>query len=206
MRKRSNEEWQVELRSPGPARDAALVDLHALLLSGLPYALSKWLSRDDPRLAPLVEETAQDTLLRILSRLDTFENRSQFTTWVYTIAVRVALTELRRKRWENISLEGIADGEYEPRDRKTLPERHSERADLKARLVRMVAEELTARQRQGFEAMVLQRLPLEEIARRLNTNRNALYKLLHDARLRIRRRLESEGLSAVEVLEIFDNE
>lgn len=53
------------------------------------------------------EETAQETLLRVLDRLDSFEGRSQFMTWVYTIAVRIALTELRRKRWKNVSLESM---------------------------------------------------------------------------------------------------
>ena len=45
---------------------------------------------------------------------------------------------------------------------------------------------------------------MEEAARRLKTNRNALYKLLHDARLRLKQRLQTEGLTAQEVLEAFE--
>jgi RNA polymerase sigma-70 factor (ECF subfamily) len=41
---------------------------------------------------------------------------------------------------------------------------------------------------------------MEEAARRLGTNRNALYKMLHDARLRIKKRLAAEGLSPEDVL------
>ncbi|NOH03849.1 MAG: hypothetical protein HND47_18735 [Chloroflexi bacterium] len=35
--------------------------------------------------------------------MDTFEGRSLFTTWVHKIAIRIALTELRRKRWRDAS-------------------------------------------------------------------------------------------------------
>jgi RNA polymerase sigma-70 factor (ECF subfamily) len=44
---------------------------------------------------------------------------------------------------------------------------------------------------------------MEEVAHRMGTSRNALYKLLHDARVRLRHRLEREGLPPQEVLEMF---
>jgi RNA polymerase sigma-70 factor (ECF subfamily) len=53
-------------------------------------------------------------------------------------------------------------------------------------------------------AIILHGLPMSEVARQMNTNRNALYKLLHDARLRLKKRLESEGLSPNEVMASFD--
>lgn len=206
MPKRTNEQWLAELRNPGAAQDAALMDLRAIILSGLPYALSPYLRQDDPRFEALAEETAQDTLLRVLDRLDDFQGRSQFTTWVYTIAVRVALTELRRKRWENISLEGLLEDEDQPApsglaaDPDPSPERQVEGSDMLVRVRRIIEEELTGKQRQALIALAIQGMPMEEAARRLGTNRNALYKLLHDARLRIKLRLAAEGLSPEEVL------
>ena len=96
MMTRTNEAWLEELRSTGKLHEDALNDLRQIIQKGLPYALSRWLSADDPLFQPLVDEVTQETLLRVLDQLDTFEGRSQFTTWVHKIAVRAALTELRR--------------------------------------------------------------------------------------------------------------
>jgi len=64
-----------------------------------------------------------------------------------------------------------------------------------------IAEELTDRQREAMVAVMFEGMPLEEAARRMGTNRNALYKLLHDARKKLKKRIEAEGLSPQKVLE-----
>ena len=69
---------------------------------------------------------------------------------------------------------------------------------------RLISAELTDKQRQALIAVRVQGLPLEEVARRMGTNRNALYKLLHDARQRLKRKMEAEGLSAEDVLAAFE--
>jgi len=209
MTKRSNEVWLSDLRSEGERREAALGDLRAIILSGLPYALSKWLSPGDPRFEALVEEVAQETLLRVMDNLDSFEGRSQFTTWVHKIAVRIALTELRRKRWENMSLEddsresglALVDMLVAP---EPDPEQSAEAAGMIEILRRILLEELTEKQQQAMVAIAIQGMPMEEVARRLGTNRNALYKVMHDARLRLKNRLAMEGLSPEDVLEAFE--
>ena len=98
MEKRSNEAWLSDLRAEGEIKSAAIEDLRAIIAKGLPYALSRWLSPSVPQFHALVDEVTQETLLRVLDQMGTFEGRSQFTTWVHKIAVRIALTELRRKR------------------------------------------------------------------------------------------------------------
>lgn len=204
--------WLNDIQAGGDQRDTALSDLRQVILNGLPYALSKWLPPNDPRLAGLVEGVAQDTLLRVLNRLDTFEGRSQFTTWVQKIAVRIALTELRRKRWENVSLDELLEGEDSLPvtglmidHQASTPEEMVEEADMLVRVQRIIAEELTDKQRQAMMAIAIKGMPLEEVARRMGTNRNALYKLMHDTRLRLKRRLAQEGLSPGEVLAVFEN-
>ncbi len=207
---RSNEEWIRALRSPGPAQEAALTDLRAVITKGLPYALSKYLSPGDPAFDSLVENTAQETLLRVIEKLDTFEGRSKLTTWVQKIAVRLALTELRRKRWEDVSLEGLVDPEGSL-DRLDLmaqgdasPEDRAERADLAERVMQIIQEELTDKQRDAMIAIAIHGMPISVVADKMDTNRNALYKLLHDARLRLKRRMAREGLSPEEVLASFE--
>jgi RNA polymerase sigma-70 factor (ECF subfamily) len=210
MTTRTNEAWLSDLSSSGEAREAALEDLRSIVQKGLPYALSRWLSTDEPQFNSLVEEVTQETLLRVLDQLNSFEGRSQFTTWVHKIAVRIALTELRRKRWRDASLDELTENEDIPpppgllADPQAGPETSAERADMIVRVRRIIDEELTERQRQALLLLGVQDMPMEDAARKLKTNRNALYKLLHDARLRLKNRLSMEDINAHEVLALFE--
>ncbi len=210
MTSRSNDNWLNDLRADGPRRENAITDLREVVQHGLPYALSRWLSPNDPLFNPLVEEVTQETLLRVLDQLDTFEGRSMFTTWVHKIAVRIALTELRRKRWQDASLDEMVDNEDLPApprlmaDRSPGPDVITERGDMSERIRRIIDQELTPKQRKALILLGIQDIPLEEAAKRMKTNRNALYKLLHDARLRLKRRLTAEGLTPQEVLAAFE--
>ncbi len=210
MPTRTNEQWIAELKNGGSAREAALEDLRAVIQKGLPYALSRWLSPDQPQFNSLVEEVTQETLLRVLDQLGTFEGRSQFTTWVHKIAVRIALTELRRKRWRDSSLDELTENEDAPpppgllADSHAGPETSAERADMLARVRRIIEEELTDRQREALVLLGVRDMPMEDAARKLKTNRNALYKLLHDARVRLKSRLSMEDIAPHEVLALFE--
>lgn len=101
---RSNDEWLADLRATDDRRESALADLRALILRGLPFALGGKLSPEHPALDALTEDVAQETLLKVLTHLDSFEGRSLFVTWVQKIAVREALGELRRRRWQDVPL------------------------------------------------------------------------------------------------------
>ena len=70
MPTRSNETWLSDLRADGELRENALTDLREVIQHGLPYALSRWLSPDNPLFEPLVEEVTQETLLRVLDQLE----------------------------------------------------------------------------------------------------------------------------------------
>ena len=195
MDKRTNEEW--------------LADLRAIILRGLPYAIAGRLDPNSPESEALVEEVVQETLMRVLEHLDTFEGRSQFTTWAHKIAVRAALTDLRRVRWREVPLPemGMNDDEdnsyHELPDHQASTEDQIDRKDMMKRVNRIIMEELTDKQRQALMA-TMEGFPLEEAARRMGTNRNALYKMMHDARLRLKKRLEKEGLTPQEVLSVFE--
>ena len=210
MSPRTNDQWLEDLRVTGPSQEAALADLRAVILRGLPYALANWLSPNDPQFAPLAEEVAQETLLRTLARLDTFEGRSKFTTWVQKIAVRIALTELRRRKWRDVSLDELVDNDVSPPPARLMadyapgPESIVEGVDMLERLRRIISEELTEKQRQAMIAISIKGMPLEEVASRMGTNRNALYKLMHDTRLRLKHRLAQEGLTPEDVQAIFE--
>ncbi len=210
MEKRTNEEWIADLRAGGDQQAQALEDLRAIILRGLPYAIAGKIAPNSPESEALTEDVAQETLLSVLKYLGTFEGRSQFTTWAHKIAVRAALTELRRRRWREVPLpemEMNEDGDSSYRelaDDQPSPEEQSERKDMMKRVNRIIMEELTEKQRQAMMAVAMHGFPLEEAAQKLGTNRNTLYKLMHDARLKLKHRLEKEGMTPQQVLSVFE--
>jgi RNA polymerase sigma-70 factor (ECF subfamily) len=192
----------------GPERDKALAELRVVLVRGLRGALA---GRAGGGFDPAaIEDFAQDALVKILGNLDSFRGESRFTTWAQKIAVRVAFTELRRKRWRDVSLQDLVAryGAAKARmdtlaDPSPTPEQLLSQQVLPATLERFIVEELTDRQRQALVAVEIEEMPLEEVARRMNTNRNALYKLLHDARRRLKRRVMAEGISPHDLLAVI---
>ena len=204
---RTNEEWLADLR--GVDQEGALADLRDILTRGLRYALVNRVPYN--QLDELVEDSVQDALVKIMQNLDSFRGESRLTTWAQKIAVREALTELRRQRWKDIKLEDLmpeeGSGDFTPAiltDPGASPESEALRNSMVEIVQRLIMEELTDRQREAMLAVMVGGMPLEEVARRMNTNRNSLYKLMHDARQRLRRRLAGEGLSPEEVLAVFD--
>ena len=206
---RTNAEWLADLRAETNARAMALTDLRAVIAAGLPYALSGWLAPSDPQFDALAEDVTQETLLKVLAHLDSFQGRSQFTTWVQKIAVRIALTELRRRRWKDVSLDSLMTDEGEepmPAAQSNIapdPARAAEQSEMLAMIQRIIAEELTEKQRIAIVATRINEMPIERVAQQMGMERNALYKLLHDARLRLKKRMEREGLTPDEVLAAF---
>lgn len=206
MPERSNEAWVVVLSQPGPERDQALDELRVLLVRGLGYALNQRRGVDEA----LIEDLVQDALMKILDALDQFRGESQFTTWAQKIAVNLAYTELRRRRWANVSLDEIIDnpeGVFIPSfmtDPAAGPEQQAVQKAVLATVHKAIYEDLTERQRQALVAVKVKGMPLEEVARRMDTNRNALYKLLHDARQRLKEALLDKGLSPEEALAAFE--
>lgn len=191
-----------------PEADKALADLRVVLVRGLKAALTGRAGGDFDPVA--VEDFAQDALVKILGNLDSFRGESHFTTWAQKIAVRVAFTELRRKQWRDVSLQDLVSRYDATKTRlDTLadplptPEQLMSRQVTLAMLERFIVEELTERQRRALVASEIDQMPLEEVARRMGTNRNALYKLLHDARRRLKRRMMAEGISPQDLLAVI---
>lgn len=199
---RTNEQWLRDLRAEGTQQASALENLRAYLLRALPGSLKRYGAMPEE----LLEDVVQDALIRTLDQLDSFEGRSRFTTWVTSITVRVALTELRRRRWKDVSLDDlVAGGQLAPRDyldEGASPE--SEAAQL--RIVRAMQEvletQLSERQRRAIVAE-LRGMPQEEIGRSLGITRNAVYKLGHDARKKLKLGLEASGFDADEIRAAF---
>ncbi len=195
----TNDEWLRALEGPDPD-STALDELRQTLVRGLRAALRKRVPR---RADTLAEDFAQDALVKILDKLDTFRGESQFTTWAQKIAVRTALSELRRKRWNDVSLNDmISEDEGGPTrpgvaaspEVEDDPVESTSQRLMMDRMERIIQEELTERQRKAVTA-VMHDMPLQEVADRMDTTRNALYKAIYDGRQKVKSALEDEGIS-----------
>lgn len=196
--------WPVALRADDSAEQATAVnELRAVLHAGLRVALN---GRSDVSEAH-VEDFAQESLLRVLDRLDQFQGRSKFTTWAQSIALNVAFTELRRKRWRDVSLDALlADGE-----RMTEPAMIEDDAlgadEDRTRLVKVLREaienDLTPKQRAAIMGE-MRELPFDQIVALLGTNRSAGYKMLHDARRALKQRLHEAGITGADIQNAFN--
>ncbi|MFU8826615.1 MAG: RNA polymerase sigma factor [Brevefilum sp.] len=209
---RDNQTWLADLNSEDERRASALNDLREIIVRMLPKALSRWLSPDSGHFEAFLQDVAQETLVRVLDRLETFEGRSKFTTWVYTIAIRIALSELRLRKWKEISLDQLEEGDEPdeaPRSKfanhDTNPETAVEQKQAMMMVKQIIEQELTPRQRTVMMAINVQGVPLDVIAQRIGSNRNAVYKMMHDARVKLKRRLELEGYPPDELLKMFGN-
>ncbi|WP_417850950.1 RNA polymerase sigma factor [Thalassoglobus sp.] len=194
----SQTDWVERLNSESTNRDEAITQLRAILIRGLQKALSSK-GVDNA----FVEDITQDALLRILDSLETFEGRSRFTTWAMAIAIRTAVSEMRRRHFKDVSLEQVInhdDGqvvELEDSDTVTVSAT-LDKEILYANLRRLIESDLTQHQQTVIRAL-LGGMPVETIADRLGTNRNAVYKTMHDARIKLKRAFESSGVSREDI-------
>jgi len=189
--------WLQELGDAGPVRDAAVARLHALLLRAARYevarrrlALSHLRGGD---LDDLAQQSADDALVAILAKLDDFRGDSRFTTWAYKFALYEAAVKLRRRAWQERELPLESEGWSLIAAAGASPDERAAEGELLAALQTAIAEALSAHQREVLVAITLNGVPIDVLAERLNTTRGALYKTLHDARKKLRRRLADDG-------------
>ena len=191
--------WIRRLRGVGPERDAALIELHALLLRAARFEVarrhagSRHLRGGDQE--DIAQQSADDALVAILGKLDDFRGESRFTTWAYKFALYEAAAKVRKRAWQG--REVPLAGESWPLivdERGRTPEQNAESAELFGALRAAIERELTPHQREVLVAVALNDVPIDVLAERLNTTRGALYKTVHDSRQKLRAALAARGL------------
>jgi RNA polymerase sigma-70 factor (ECF subfamily) len=154
-----------------------------------------------------VEDVAQVALVKILDSLDSFGGRSKFETWAMSVAIRIGISELRRKYYRTVSLGALSEDrlQFDLPDKKTGGDSNLEEQQLVITLLqRLIEDTLSDRQRMAIRG-TLAGLSVEVIAERLDSNRNAVYKLVHDARLRLKHGFEEAGVTTEEISTLLSN-
>ena len=188
-------EWLQALSGAQPK--AAQARLHTVLLRiarGEVHRRGGQLGVSGPELDDVAHQAAADALMAITAKLGQFRGESRFTTWAYKFVIFEVSSKIGRHFWQNAGVP------FEPEDWDRLPDRfgldparESESREIATALRRAVDDELTSRQRQIFVALVLNGVPLDALVAELDTNRNAIYKTLFDARRKLRAALVANG-------------
>ncbi len=191
-------EWIAALRGDGPARDQATERLHELLLRAARFEISRRRAAmphvrggdfDD-----LAQQAASDALMAILAKLDDFRGESRFVTWAYKFALLEAAVRMRRRAWQGRELPVEPERWLLIPDSGGSPSARLEHRERLGRITEAIQSELTPRQREILLAVSVQGVPIDVMAERLGTTRGALYKVIHDARKKLRASLGEEGI------------
>ncbi|MEY9853294.1 RNA polymerase sigma-70 factor (ECF subfamily) [Leifsonia sp. EB41] len=187
------DEWRRTLTAGGAVQRTAEARLYELLLrvargevrrrsGSLPFA--------GPELDDIAHQAAADAVIGVLRRLHEFRGESRFTTWAYTFAIFEVSTKVGRHYWQRRTLSLDATGWDRLPDRLGIsPEEAGMAAELLAALRHAIDTVLTRKQREVLLAVVVEGVPLEALAVARRTTRGALYKVLFDARRKLRRYL-----------------
>jgi RNA polymerase sigma-70 factor (ECF subfamily) len=181
-------EWVHDLQAGGAVADAAIARLHALLLRAARFEVARRRAGtpqvEDEKVIAL--EAADDALMSILRRLDDFRGDSLFTTWAYKFAVLEAAVKVRQHAWRGRDLPTDSHGLELLSAMKLEPDVALEQREL-LRALEVAIASLTPHQRRVLVALTIDGVPIDVLAERSNTSRGALYKILHDARRKLRR-------------------
>jgi len=190
--------WLEQLGGSGASRDAAVAELHALLLKAARFevdrrraSLSHLRGGDHDDLA---QQSADDALVAVLAKLDQFRGESRFTTWAYKFALLEASVKVRRRAWQGREIPLEEEAWSTLAAASAWAGRGAEDAELFTVLREEIENGLSPRQREVLVAVALNDVPIDVLAERLGSTRGALYKSLHDARRKLRAALRERGI------------
>jgi RNA polymerase sigma-70 factor, ECF subfamily len=194
---RETAKWVEQLRPGHPCRDHTVARLRDVLLRVATHELSRrrgaLRSITGPEFDDLADQAANDALMNVLARLEEFRGLSRFTTWAYKFVIFEVSAKVARHAWQRQPPSRHEAVFEQVRDR--LAPWPGDRLEQREQIEALSAAigELTVRQREVFVAIALNGVPIDVLALRLGSNRNAIYKNLFDARRNLRARMAASG-------------
>ena len=215
---RTNEEWLHDLKDGSKSQEYAIADLQGILLRAVLFFFHRNIgnfngrARDD--ILKLAEDCAQEALIAVLNHLSDFRGASKFTTWAYKFAINHALIAVRHAHWKDVSLDQLfiekesRFSHWMMQDESSLsaPDQAVMQTEVRQVIQQVFDHDLTDKQRRVLILMVFHEVPMDVVVRQLDTNRNAIYKLLHDARHKIKSGLQARGFEVDELLALFSSQ
>jgi RNA polymerase sigma-70 factor (ECF subfamily) len=191
--------WLRDLEDGAPDRADAVAALHGLLLRAARFevarrrAIHPHLRGGD--LDDLAMQAADDALMAVLGKLDSYRGESRFTTWAYKFGLFEAAVKVRKRAWQQRELP-VADDTWAALSTGAgAPAEEVERSELLGAIATAVDTVLSARQREVFVSLALNGVPIDVLAERWGSTRGSLYKMLHDARRKLRDELVLQGFN-----------
>ncbi len=210
---RSTEAWLKDLNASGDQQVEAIADLREILLRGSLYSLNRNLNDignpNQNEVLQLAEDCAQEALIAVLAHLHEFRGESKFTTWAYKFSINIALVAARREWRKGVSLDQLMDYS-EPVEWLSLehqdlssPDHSLLQQEVFETIRGTIRDELTEKQRQVLKWIVFDEVPMDVVVQHLRSNRNNVYKILHDARLKLKRNLLMQGFGTDDAMALF---
>jgi len=163
----------------------ALVERHSRPLFRLAYRMTG--NEQD------AEDVVQESFLRAWRRLDEFESRAAFGTWIYRIAANCALDTLRarQRQGERQEESGLAGADFllSVPSADPQPDRIAQSAQTARRMNEAMAG-LSDTERAAFVMRHFEERSIEEIGRTLGVKENAAKQSIFRAVRKLRRALE----------------
>lgn len=192
-----NQRWVRDLAAAGPGRETACKELYVLLHRVARREAARRaasLRMHGPELDDIAHQAAADALMAISRRLDTFRGESRFTTWAFKFVIFDVATKMNRHVWRHHDVPYDSDDWSRLTSRLgATPGQDVEAAEFVEVVAAAIRGCLTDRQRTVFLAVVVDEVPMDVLAERLGSSRNALYKVLFDARKKLRAELVAAG-------------
>lgn len=185
--------WVRELSPGSPDYEAACRRLYAMLFKIArreTVRRSPILRLTGPELEDLAHQSAADALMRITGKIGEFRGDAQFKTWAFKFVILEVSTKVGRHFWRDRRV--LPDGgetDRAPAAAGDEPLHQVEANQLRTALGDAIENALTERQRTVFVALAIDNVPMDALAAELDTNRNAIYKTMFDARRNIRAHL-----------------
>jgi RNA polymerase sigma-70 factor (ECF subfamily) len=178
-------------------------ELAAQTAAGSPAAFEELVSRYSPRLFYFlrsrsesdedIEDLMQETFLRVFRYIDRYDPKRKFSTWLYTLAVRLAISRHRAEKTKTRPLDPELQENPSPGPQENLIQREEAQARQN---IWNVARALNPGEYRALWLRYAEDLSIKDIAKTMNKTQPGVRALLHRSRLKLSQKLRSASPSA----------